>query len=309
MIVIFGGTGTLGHALAKVIKEQDLPCTIVSRCEERQQKMKAKFPLFRYVVGDITKTDWMLNLPTENVDMVFNLAAMKHVDIGEHNVQRCVDVNYNGTINTYLYAKNVGANGYYFSSTDKAVLPWNAYGMAKGLGEKFLYERVHNDRGERPLIGIYKWGNVLGSRGSVLHKFKHSLLTARTLYITNPEMTRFWIHIDDVAKFMWKMRLRETSSEAHIPPMKASTVERLGDAVAHHFDIETYDKCFTGIRAGEKIHECLKTGHDYCMTSETHEHYTDKELRDLVARAFDDTASGQQGQHGWPVRLDTQVFG
>jgi UDP-N-acetylglucosamine 4,6-dehydratase len=289
MIVIFGGTGTLGHALARVIVDESPSASvaIVSRCELRQKEMKEKFPSFRYVIGDVTNTDWAEQLPGYGITSVFNLAAMKHVDISELNVRRCVDINYMGTVNTYQWAaQRVGAATYAYSSTDKAVLPINAYGMAKGLGERYLADKKN--------AAVFRWGNVLGSRGSVLHAFARSIKATGTAYITDEEMTRFWIHIDDVARFMWKNHRVMTKDEAHIPPMKGASVMRLAQAVGEAMGRDVTFRV-TGIRPGEKIHECLRTGHDYCLTSENCEQFTDSELLELVREVLGDFIIGQQG--------------
>jgi FlaA1/EpsC-like NDP-sugar epimerase len=290
MIVIFGGTGTLGRALSRVIVEENphTPVWIVSRCELRQKEMKEEFPGFKYVIGDVTNTDWAEHLPPR-VESVFNLAAMKHVDIAEHNVRRCVDINYHGTVNTYLWSQKCAAT-YAYSSTDKAVLPINAYGMSKALGERYLSDKKN--------AAVFRWGNVIGSRGSVFHSFAKTLKSHDTAYITHPEMTRFWIHIDDVARFMWNKRRIMTNNEAHIPEMKGASVLRMANAVATVLSIPNPEIVFTGIRPGEKIHECLRTGHDYCLTSNNCEQFTDDELLNLVSEVLNDSVTGQQGEHG-----------
>lgn len=272
-IIIFGGTGTLGNALSEHCR--DLDVTIVSRCEIKQKKMRERFPTFRYVIGDICTDTWKAQLHGY-YDYVFNLAAFKHVEIAEENVEQCINVNLMGTINTYDWFKD-SCFRYIFSSTDKAVLPVNAYGMAKGLSCKYLYNmnEIYNN------ACVYAWGNVLASRGSVIHAFKESLLKTGRVNITDSRMTRFWTSIETVAKFMWDNKDELTFSEPLIPPMKASTVLALANATAHVLDTPC-EVNYTGIRAGEKIHECLRTGHDYCLTSESCEQYTDKELTELV---------------------------
>lgn len=277
MIVIFGGTGTLGHALAEIIDKKDLDCTIVSRCEVRQKEMQKLYPKFKFVIGDVTNKDWCEQLPRRDIDTVFNLAAMKHVDLGETNVRRCVEINYGGAVKTFQWAQSVGAYSYVFSGTDKAVLPINAYGMAKGLAMRYLNER--SEIGSRICISTFIWGNVLGSRGSFLPQIRLAIELGKPVQLTDRRMTRFWVTIEDVANFMWQNRYNPSRGEPHIPPMKAAAVERVIAAVAdgHPYQIEV-----TGLRPGEKIHECIRTGHDYCITSENCEQYSDDELKELV---------------------------
>lgn len=273
MIVLFGGTGTLGHALSKIISEK-MECIVVSRCELRQKAMKAKYPQFDFVLGDVTSPEsWKRKLPG-HVDYVFNLSAMKHVELGESNVQHCLNVNYNGAIHTADYAYDTGAN-YIFSSTDKAVLPINAYGMSKGLAERMLLD--HNC-----ISSVFRWGNVLGSRGSVLHVIKEHVEKGLPVPVTSKDMSRFWIHIDDVANFMWERKHVPTIGEPHIPPMKAARLIDLVKCIAG----DDYPIKITGIRPGEKIHEVLRTGHDWCLNSKDCDQYSPKELSDLVERSL-----------------------
>lgn len=280
--VLFGGTGTLGHALAKIISSIGAKACVVSRCELRQKEMQKKYPDFQYVIGDVTNMDWAEQIIGEPY-CVFNLAAMKHVDTAEHNVKRCVDIDFGGVVNTFQWAKKAGAAGYVFTGTDKSVLPINAYGMAKGLGEKYLQEQIY--LGADISISICKWPNVLGSRGSVLHLFAESLRSEKKAYITDRRMTRFWLHIDDVARFMWERKMR-TSSEPHIPELKASKLIDLAKSVARVIGVEFYDIEEIGIRPGEKIHEVMRTGHDYCINSENADQYTKEELDALVRRCL-----------------------
>jgi len=305
MIVIFGGTGTLGHALSEVIRENTShPVTIISRCELRQKEMRAKFPDFNYVIGDVTNTDWQDHL-LDKPSSVFNLAAMKHVDMGEHNVRRCVDINYGGTVNTYDWAFKNRANSYVLSSTDKAVLPINAYGMSKGMAEKYLYER--QAIGTSLSTAIFRWGNVLGSRGSVFHALARTLLEEQTAYLTHKDMSRFWIHIKDVARFMWEKKNTPTPEQPHIPKMKAASLLRMTEAVADVLGISDYRIEYTGIRDGEKIHECLYTSHDYCLTSDKCDQFTDKELISLVKEVLDDSAARKQGRDGQALQRDIRL--
>jgi len=305
MIVIFGGTGTLGHALCEVIRENGAQhVAIVSRCELRQKQMMAKFPDFDYIIGDVTNSDWQDHI-FDKPKTVFNLAAMKHVEMGEHNVRRCVDINYGGTINTYDWALKNGADNYVLSSTDKAVLPLNAYGMSKALAERYLYERNH--LGARCVASIFRWGNILGSRGSVFHALAKTLREEGKVYLTHKDMTRFWADIKDVARFMYDRRTVATRDQPHIPKMKAASLLRMTEAVAEVLGVSDYEVEFTGIRPGEKIHECLYTSHDYCLTSDKSDQFTDAELVGLVREVLSDSAAGQQRKPGSQVQRDLGV--
>lgn len=253
MIVIFGGTGTLGHALAKIYAKRKESVTVISRCELKQKQMAKKYPNFKYIVGDVRDHHWKHMVKPE---IVYNLAAMKHVDTAEFNTEYCFDVNVNGTINTCKWAIDNHAK-YIFSSTDKAVLPINAYGASKMMAEKFVLHQGRN---------VFRWGNVLGSRGSVLHAFRETLTKEKKVYITSTEMTRFWIHIDDAANFMVERAGMMTGT--HIPDMGAAPVVDLAAAMAKVLGITTYEIIETGIRPGEKYHEVLESNHGWCLRSD-----------------------------------------
>jgi UDP-glucose 4-epimerase len=282
-IIIFGGTGTLGRALSKIASRHHYDVVIVSRDELKQQQMKKDHPEFTYVLGDVSTTYWQQDIPFKNYKYAFNLAAVKHVDVAEVAVSQCFRVNTIGTQNTAQWALETGVDHYCLSSTDKSVLPINAYGFSKGLAEKLI--SAMNGRASTE-FKTFRWGNVAMSRGSVIHAFVDSLKERGAVSITHREMSRFWAHIDDVAEFMWDRKDAPGREEAYIPPMKASTVLELADAVANVLGIADYNIEITGIRPGEKIHECLRSGHDYCITSKNCEQYDKDELRELVRRSL-----------------------
>ena len=279
MTVIFGGTGTLGKALLEhlyVYENNSDPLEqvhVISRCCERQAELMKKYPAVKFHLGDVTNP---ASLPfIENPGAVFNLTAMKHVERGEDNHEYCVAVNYNGVINTYSWAHTHGATSYSQSSTDKAVEPINAYGMAKALAEKYLLSRTNVFP-----ISIFNWGNVIGSRGSVVHKFVDTLFN-KELFITDYKMTRFWVEIETVAAFMWTKR---GHTGYHVPPnMKAAKVIDVALACAHYRDINPFDLEIReiGNRGGEKMHEKLNG-----VSSEDAPQYTREELIEMIEGVF-----------------------
>ena len=249
--------------------------TVISRCENRQKAMKAAYPHLRFIIGDITR-EWQT---WPEADYVFNFAAMKHVEISEQNVGACIDINLLGTINFANYCETRDVTQGIFTSTDKAVLPINSYGLAKGLAENYLLWR------NPARFQVFRWGNVAGSRGSVIPIFKEALEKGRTVFVTDKRMSRFWIHIDDVCDFM--LTSLHEGPGPHIPPMKAAKLLDVIQAIAECVGVENYEIIETGIRDGEKIHECLKTSHDWCLRSDNCEQYTKRELSELVQRVLD----------------------
>ena len=120
----------------------------------------------------------------------------------------------------------------------------------------------------------------MGSRGSVVPIIKDCVDNNKTFTLTHKAMTRFWINIEDVAQFLWERKGMITDKEAHIPPMKAASMQRLLDVMGCK-NVE-----YGEIRPGEKVHEVLRTGHDFCFNSETCEQYTDEELKAMIARCL-----------------------
>lgn len=248
-IVIFGGTGSLGKALVKKINTRRNEVHVISRCEIRQAEMQDEFPCVKFHLGDVTNPHSLPYIPKPSA--VFNLAAMKHVERGQDNHEYAVNVNYNGVINTYSWAFEHGAKCYVQSSTDKAVEPINTYGKAKSLAEDYLLSRNRAFP-----ITIYSWGNVICSRGSVIPKFVESLDRDGSLYITDFNMTRFWLTLDEVSNFMLK---NYKKGGYRIPKMKGAKVLDVGIACAKIMGLEFCDLNIiqTGNRGGEKIHEKL----------------------------------------------------
>lgn len=274
MTVIFGGTGSLGNALVKRILSQlpDHEIHIVSRDPDKQTRMRRKYPGLHFHLGDVTDPYSLPHIP--NPGAVFNLAAMKHVERGQKNHEFCVNVNYNGVINTYSWAHTHNATSYSQSSTDKAVEPINTYGKAKALAEDYLISRH-----PKFPISIFNWGNVLCSSGSVVHRFIQSLTKSQKVSITDDRMTRFFVELPDVAAFMWK---NHANRGYHIPQMRSATIISVAEACAAYLGIDTFTVEYIGNRGGEKIHEKLGD-----MTSYDVPRYTQEELVEMIRRALD----------------------
>lgn len=280
--VILGGTGTLGTSLIDRLHEKhEVVC--FSRDELKQQELKRLYPNVQYVLGDI-RDRRSLNGFLKNAEAVFHVAALKHVDSGEANPVEFIKTNVLGTINVAEACQDAGVKHVIFSSTDKAVLPINTYGMTKGISERYLLSL--NARSSKTKFAVYRWGNVAGSRGSVIHTFVESLRTQKGVRVTDPRMTRFWIHIEDAVDFMLNTYKDASPSKAMIPPMKASKVTALAAALAGKLNIKDFSVAFVGIRPGEKIHECLESSHDACIRSDTCEEYTQAELQALIERVI-----------------------
>lgn len=292
--LIVGGSGSLGAELIKQLSNPEMDYDgaherveiyVMSREELKQKQLKAKFPGVKCFLGDAKNaSDYEMVVSYVKPDVIFHLAAIKHVEIAEENPEECIAVNLIGTMNGAQAAIRNRVKYFVFSSTDKAVLPINIYGATKFASEKYLFEL--NRRGSPTIFSVFRWANVIASRGSVIHSFKKSLLDEKTVYLTSHEMTRFWVNIEDVAKFMRDNFMAAKTGHAMIPPMKAASVIRLADMTADVLGIEDYRIEEIGIRAGEKYHECIWSEHTECIRSDISEQYSDDELRALVERAF-----------------------
>lgn len=278
-VTILGGTGTLGKALTSKIHEvwPDVQVTILSRDEHKQAVMKREFPKCQYVIGDI-RDRRSLGKFIAGRDIVFHVAALKHIDIAEANPVECIRTNVDGTINAAEIAYTNGVQRFIFSSTDKAVDPINTYGSAKYLSERYLYN--FNLIQSSTKFSVYRWGNVLGSQGSAIPLFAETLLRERKAYITHPDMTRFWIPIDWATAFMLHTFNDSYSDKAMVPPtMKAASVIELIAAISNILGIKDYGLITTGIRPGEKIHEAIYSQHsEHPLTSDKAPRYTQDEL-------------------------------
>ncbi len=280
--LIIGGTGTLGLALIEILyPDPKYSITVLSREELKQKQLLKRFPKVKCVLGDIRDIE-SLNPHTLGKDLVFHLAAMKHVDMAELNLDENLKINLLGSLNVAksCLAGNVGA--VVLSSTDKAVLPINGYGYCKAFAEKYFLDLNRTQKNTR--FSVFRWGNVIGSRGSVVHDFAESLRTKKTVSITDVRMSRFWINIDEAAKFMLEYYDSAPLDGVAIPPMKSAKIIDLAHACAIYLGISDYKTKITGIRPGEKIHECLFSSHDNCLRSDTCLEYTQDELIDMISR-------------------------
>jgi len=268
--LIIGGTGTLGKELVSRFYERH-EITIFSRDEFKQSHMKKVYPNIRYIIGDI-RNERDLEFDFSNYDMVYHTAALKHVDIGEVNVWPFIDVNLNGTINVARSCQKAGVKLVFFS-TDKAVLPINTYGMSKALAEKYI--QANNDN-----AAIFRWGNILGSRGSIVPAFVKIIKNDGIVPITHVEMTRFWLTINEVVDFVIEKESHKNPKKILIPTVLSAKVTDLALSIGKILD-KTVKFKDIGIRPGEKIHEHLYTDYEYCIRSDNCAKYT---IDDLILK-------------------------
>lgn len=279
-VLIVGGTGTLGKAILELIgNNKKYNVTVLSREELKQKQLMPLYPKVRFVLGDVRDPE-SLETHFLGKEVVFHLAAMKHVDMAEENSEESIKINLLGSLNVAKSAIKSGVQYCALSSTDKAVLPINNYGMCKALAEKHFF--YLNKTQDITKFSVFRWGNVLGSRGSAIHGFIESLTRHKKIFITDPKMTRFWIDIKDAARFILDNYDNAQSEFPMIPHMRAATVLRVAELTAAALGIKNYRVESTGIRAGEKIHECLWSDHAQCVRSDNCDQYSDEELSLMI---------------------------
>jgi UDP-N-acetylglucosamine 4,6-dehydratase len=280
--LILGATGTLGRATIKALLKQPETESIMclSRDELKQHELKREVndERVRFAIGDIRDRSSIEHY-FDGIDTCFHFAALKRIPEMEAHPMESLKTNVNGTVNAAECAIRAGVKHFVFSSTDKACLPVNTYGACKFLSEQILFNL--NGLGKTN-FSVYRWGNIWGSRGSVLHSFHDSIKTGKPAFITHENMTRFWLKIEDAVDFVLST-YRTKSNKIKTPQMKAAAVVRVLNAIAEVMGKDAPYKVI-GMRPGEKLHEDLvldaQTGEP--LSSDNAAEYTDDELRCLV---------------------------
>ncbi|MAE81177.1 MAG: UDP-N-acetylglucosamine 4,6-dehydratase (inverting) [Flammeovirgaceae bacterium] len=254
-ILITGGTGSFGRAFTKIILEECNPKKVIifSRDELKQHNMRNEGfddSRLRYFIGDIRDRE-RLQRAMAGVDIVVHAAALKHVSSCEYNPFEAVQTNINGARNIVEAALDSGVKKVLALSTDKAVNPVNLYGATKLVSEKIFVQGNAYGGAENIRFSCVRYGNVVGSSGSVVPLFTKQKETG-TITITDERMTRFWLTLDQGVRFVIKSIDEMKGGEIFVPKISSMKVVDLAEAIAPECD-----KKVIGIRAGEKLHECM----------------------------------------------------
>jgi UDP-N-acetylglucosamine 4,6-dehydratase len=271
-ILITGGTGSFGKKAVETLLARYKPRKIIifSRDEYKQFMMHRQFnaSVMRYFIGDVRDAS-RLRQAMSGVDYVIHAAALKHVPIAEYNPTECIRTNVNGAENVINASLESGVKRVIALSTDKAANPINLYGATKLVSDK-LFVAGNNVVGTRPTrFAVVRYGNVVGSRGSVIPFFKELMdANATELPITDPRMTRFWITLQQGVDFVLKSFARMQGGEIFVPKLPSMRLTDLAEGlypgVPHKF---------VGIRPGEKLHEIMCPMDDSHLTLEFPDHY------------------------------------
>ena len=284
-ILITGGTGSLGTALTKKILKTDVDTIrIFSRDELKQTQMRSDIAdsRLRFLIGDIRDKN-RLNRALEDVDIVIHAAAMKQVPVVEYNPFEAVKTNVNGAQNLIECCLENNVELALGVGTDKAVSPFNTYGATKLLMERlFLSSNFYKGHHNTKLFCV-RYGNVMGSRGSVIPLFADQIKNHSKITITDPEMTRFNITMDDALELIFRALKRGQGGEVFVPKLKAYKLGDVVDAFVELSDKKIIQETIQ-VRPGEKYHESLISRDEIRNAYETNEDYV---LFEKVTQGYD----------------------
>ncbi len=271
VILVTGGTGSFGKKIvAKLLKTTGARKVIVfSRDELKQYEMQQLYrgqDRIRFFIGDVRDYERLFRA-FDGVDFVVHAAALKQVPAAEYNPFEAVKTNINGAQNIIEAAINQRVERVIALSTDKACAPVNLYGATKLVSDKLFVAGNAYSGAHRTRFAVVRYGNVVGSRGSVVPLFRQ-LAASGTLPITDPRMTRFWITLDQGVDFVMDSLERMHGGELFVPKIPSTKVTDLAKAIAPDADIDVI-----GIRPGEKLHEEMITVHDSRSTVDMGEYY------------------------------------
>lgn len=274
-ILVTGGTGSFGKKFVEIVLQRYRPKKVIifSRDELKQFEMQQLFPqdCMRYFIGDVRDVE-RLKKAMYKVDYVVHAAALKQVPAAEYNPMECIKTNIQGAQNVIDAAIECGVQKVIALSTDKAANPINLYGATKLASDK-LFTAANNLVGDRDTrFSVVRYGNVVGSRGSVVPFFKKMVEQgADKLPITDERMTRFWLKLEDGVEFVLNNFQRMQGGETFIPKIPSMRIMDLAKAIAPNLGVE-----IVGIRPGEKLHEIMCPA-DLCYdTLEFSDHYVIK---------------------------------
>lgn len=302
-ILITGATGSFGRMAVKTLLTQYQPrrLAVLSRDELKQFDMQqdfpeSKYPALRYFLGDVRDANRLLEA-FSGVDYVIHAAAIKQVPAAEYNPIECIKTNIHGAENVIRAAIKCGVQQVIALSTDKAANPINLYGATKLASDKLFVAANNMAGGHQTRFSVVRYGNVIGSRGSVVPFFKRLIAEkCESLPITDERMTRFWITLEQGVEFVIKSFERMRGGEIFVPKIPAMKMVDLAQAMApgkpYHI---------VGVRPGEKLHETMCPADDSHLTVEFADHFVIKptinftDPRDYLVNA--------KGETGKPVPL------
>ncbi|MGZ9165258.1 MAG: UDP-N-acetylglucosamine 4,6-dehydratase (inverting) [Anaerolineales bacterium] len=284
VILITGGTGSFGKKFTKILLEEQKPRKIIifSRDELKQYEMQTmglNQPNLRYFIGDVRDRERLVRA-MHGVDIVVHAAALKQVPACEYNPMEAIKTNINGSSNVVEAALDSGVKKVLTLSTDKAVNPVNLYGATKLAAEKLTVQSNAYAAGTATRYSCVRYGNVVGSRGSVVPVFLKQRESGKVT-ITDERMTRFWLSLEQGVRFVIRCIERMEGGEVFVPKIPSMNVIDLAKAIAPHAEFN-----IIGIRPGEKLHEVLISEDEARNTVEREHMFVVKPPETLWARTL-----------------------
>lgn len=304
-VLLTGGSGTLGRALTKKLLSYDIDTLrIFSRDEGKQLSMSTEFTdsRLRFMIGDVRDRE-RIKFAMEDIDIVFHIAALKQVPVAEYNPFEAVKTNVLGSQNVIDACLAREVEIAVAISSDKAVSPLNTYGATKLVMEK-IFSAANFYKGKKKCIfTTVRYGNVMGSRGSVIPQFINSIKKSSMVTITDPEMTRFNITLSQALELILASVENAVGGEIFIPKLKAYKLKDLAEVMIELFDTNTRIN-YSSIRPGEKMHEALinesespyviESGGTYVLLSPVRYPTNISEYKDSKAECLEGTYSSDR---------------
>lgn len=297
-ILITGGTGSFGKKYVETLLKSCRPKRLIiySRDELKQFEMQQEFhqSCMRYFIGDVRDRDRLMQA-MNGVDYVIHAAALKQVPAAEYNPMECIKTNIHGAENVIHAALENEVEKVIALSTDKAANPINLYGATKLVSDKLFVAGNNIAGGHKTRFAVVRYGNVVGSRGSVVPHFRRCIAGGCDhLPITDPRMTRFWITLEQGVNFVLKNFARMQGGEIFVPKIPSVNIVDLAKAMAPQLPHR-----MIGIRPGEKLHEVMCPSDDSHLTLEFGDHYVIKPA--IQFSGIVDFAINRLGEKGAPV--------
>ena len=263
VVLVTGGTGSWGHELVRqLLTYNPKEIRIFSRNESVQFLMKQEFdnnPKLHFMIGDIKEKEALIEA-AQNVDYIFHLAALKHVPVCEDQPMEALKTNVLGTQNVIDAAIICKVKRVVYISTDKASNPANFYGLTKAMGERLIIH-ANTFKTSTKFVCI-RGGNVLGTNGSVIHVFKKQIQEKQKVGITDLNMTRFFLTVQDAIKLVFKATFESVGGEIFVMKMPAFKIMDLAHVLIEASNKKNIEIETLGIRPGEKSHELLLTSYE-----------------------------------------------
>lgn len=301
-ILVTGGTGSFGKAFLREVLDSHDPRRVVvfSRDELKQYEVRAQFdddPRLRWFIGDVRDRQ-RLTRAMNGVDLVVHAAALKQVDTAEYNPFEFVQTNVMGSQNVIDAAIDAGVQKVVALSTDKASSPINLYGATKLCADRMFVSGNHYAANHPTRFSVVRYGNVMGSRGSVVPLFRELARRGESLPLTDRRMTRFWITLPQAVQFVVDSFELMTGGEIYVPRIPSMRVTDLAEAVAP--GATTHE---IGIRPGEKLHEEMVAPDDSRRTVRLGDRYV--VMPYVAGWGYTPPADGVPVPDGWAYRSDT----